>query len=262
MLTKNPRIVKILFFAVAVGLLIFLSVRILFSPTVEFFMQRTSSFVFETAGRLILKMANFSIDGQESRRLREENSRLLLGSAEVEILRKENNEFRKAAGLSESLGKNVLAVSPAGFFRLFGNEILVINLGRESGIRSGDIVFTEDKVYVGRVLMAGEGTAEVLLASSPYEVFDVVFSTSGVSARAKGRAGGEFTIDFVPNEILIAPEEFVGILPKNAHWPQGLILGRVFDKGTVAGGIFKEVSAVHLFNPSQPPPIFVILLGR
>lgn len=259
---RNNKVVQLSISAVTVGLLVFLIVNTFLRPTRSFLLQRIVSPLFASASAVAFMVSNFFGEGAETDRLLRENNRLLMRVAEGELLKKENGELKKSLGLGNALGQTVLSVSPAGFFQLFGNEILVLSRGRESGIRPGDIVFTEDKVYVGRVLAAEEGQSDVLLASSPAEIFDVVFAASGITARARGLSGGEFAVDFVPNEVDISREEFVGVVPKTAFWPQGMVLGKVVDKGAGVGEIFREVSAVHLFNPFQPQPLFVALLGR
>lgn len=258
---RNNRVIYLSFIAVTAGLLIFFIINALLRPVHSFFLQKVISPIFVSASTAAFGVSDFFSGGGETNRLLGENDRLLAKAAEGEILKKENGELKKALGLGEILGREVLPVSPAGFFRFFGNEILTLSRGRESGIQAGDIVLTEDKVYVGRILVSEEGLSDVLLASSPAEVFDVVFVASGATARARGLSGGEFAIDFVPNEVDINREEFVGLVPKTASWPQGMVLGKVIDKGTGAGEIFREVSAVHLFNPFQPQSLFVALLG-
>ncbi len=199
-----------------------------------------------------------SILGGQTLLAEDGNLKLAAVSAENETLKKENKALIKALVLGGEYGRKVVPVSPAGFFREIGREVLMLNRGRESGINPGDTVMTEEKIYVGRVLRSGPERSDVILASSRSHITDVLFLASGLRARAKGEGGGELEIDLLPESAEIKRGDLFIVSPKAGDLSSGLLFGEIREASSIEGRIFKNARAVHLFNSFRHTPLFVI----
>lgn len=178
---------------------------------------------------------------------------------EIASLRRENEQLREAAGFSRVIGRKVVPASAAGFFRSAGNEVLLIDQGSEAGIAAGNLVFSNGKIYVGRVVAAGKGRSEVLLPTSEMELMEVLFPAAGVRARAKGSSGGEVIIDFVPMDSAVGVGDIFEIAPGSEGGASGMFLGEVREAKDIPSSVFKSIRAIPLFYPLRPGEIFVAI---
>ncbi len=83
-------------------------------------------------------------------------------------------------------------------------DTLIIDIGTRDSVATGDLVFVGGSVMVGSVTEAFSNTSRVQLSSSPGSELDVLVS-GNVEATAKGRGGGNFTIE-LPRDV----DVFVG----------------------------------------------------
>lgn len=248
--------IRLIIFTVTIGLLIFLNIQGVFLPVENFLSRAVLS--------PLLSLADGFFSGGDGKYevLRKENQKLLVEIAELETLRKENEALTRALGLVQESGRKVLPASLVGFFRFFGNEIVVINRGKESGILIGDIVLTEEKIFIGKIVASNDGRADVLLVTSPTATHDVTFPTSGIRARARGVGAGELIVDLVPESAPVEAGDVFVISPRAGDFSSWLLVGQVREVMVGASPVFKKIRAIHPFQPERDSRLFIIASGK
>jgi len=132
--------------------------------------------------------------------LADENSRLKKDLAEKEIelmsfniLKKENDELNNFLGRKtkerESVVARVLLRPPQVPY-----DILIIDVGEDSGIKEGMIVSAYGDILLGFVDEVFKGNSRVKLYSNVRENIDILIDNTNIFAVASGGGGGNFEI--------------------------------------------------------------------
>jgi cell shape-determining protein MreC len=123
----------------------------------------------------------------ENARLRAELASTSIVLLDRELLRKENAELKLRLGrgtTAQSLLANVL-LSPPGV----PYDTLMIDVGKQNGVREGDLVAAEGSVYIGKVANAYDTTSRVVLFSSPGQTYQALLRGS-IPISLSGQGGG------------------------------------------------------------------------
>mgnify|MGYP001568652951 CR=1 FL=1 len=191
---------------------------------------------------LIIKASFFLAPERESRQAGRESLTLLI---KIRDLEKENLRLQKALGVN---GKTRLipanAVFGGGY--LF-SDILLINQGENAGIKIGDLVTYQNKVFIGRIAEVGaDWSKAVLLGRSGDKITlrqDTPENIQSVPIEAVGLGGGEFQIEMPADTNLK-----IGDIFRSAENPE-YIAGVVYKILFESGDQFKEISVVSPVSP-------------
>lgn len=128
-----------------------------------------------------------------------ENSRLNLelnkAAADLsiqKILQKENEDLKALLG-REKKNNLVLAtvlVKPG----ISPFDIIIIDIGKDKGVKAGDKVLYESSAVIGEVEEAYAASSKVKMYSSPGEKFLALIGEKSAQAEAEGLGGGNFSV--------------------------------------------------------------------
>jgi len=145
-----------------------------------------------------LKFSNaFSIIGSkrslilENRRLNLELNKIKTDLSLQKIIRKENENLKALFGRSEGKKNVVLAavlVKPS----VSPFDVIIIDIGKDKGVKEGDRVLYEGAVAIGEVEEAYSRSSKVKLYSSPGEKFVALIGETSAQVEMEGLGGGNF----------------------------------------------------------------------
>jgi len=105
---------------------------------------------------------------------------------------------------------------------------ILIDAGRQSGIRPGMAVVTE-RGLVGQVIYVGDTTSKVLLITDALSAINAVVQTSRATGIVKGKAGGQCYLDEIPQGTTIEIGDIVLTSGLGGNLPRGLVIGQITD---------------------------------
>ncbi|MFA6601410.1 MAG: rod shape-determining protein MreC [Candidatus Paceibacterota bacterium] len=102
----------------------------------------------------------------------------------------ENQELKNLFGRASTTPAILAAVimtPPASLY-----DELIIDLGRDSGLKKGDKVYASGGLAIGEVIEIMSQSAKVSLYSSPGNKLEVLIGSNNLAATATGQGGGQF----------------------------------------------------------------------
>lgn len=196
-----------------------------------------------------------ALTSREARAIIRENQRLKAESAEIERLRIANDTLRKILSFSQESARPLKGVKVLLYSRESGRDFLLLASGSKDGIKEGDLVMDENRIFVGTVREAGEALAKVAIASSLGENIEVKILPSGDRALARGFGSRALILELIPAEAAIRRGDLV-FLASSGGKP-ALVLGEVVDEKNRSNVAFREVRAIHLVRPEFLEEVFV-----
>jgi len=177
---------------------------------------------------------------RDMRTLREENKQLksLVDQLMVENVRlkeveAQNEDLRRKLNFAEThpqytlraaeVRGRVIAAEPNNFM-----SVLIIDVGKRTGIRQGMPVITESGV-VGHVRAVGPNWARVLLIVDPSSSVAAVLQDSRLQGIISGRLGQDLIMTYIPQEGPISVGEMVLTSGVGGYYPKGLVIGQVIE---------------------------------
>lgn len=186
-----------------------------------------------------------------------ENQLLRAEKFELERIREENEDLRRALQFAKSERLELIGADVLLYSQEFGREFMVINQGKEANVARGDSVVTEDRMLVGVVKDVGAGFSKIEIASNPEEKFSVRFLNPAARAIARGLGARTFAVEFITPDALVARGDMlfftVGRAPDSP-----LILGTIARELLQNGAALKEARALLLARPELLVRVFVI----
>ena len=185
--------------------------------------------------------------------LREENVRL---KEEISRLRREKFELAEAGIQNARLRKllefrdessypavpaNVIGASPS----ILRSQVIIVDKGTRDGVTEGMPVASFDGV-VGRILVAGDRSSEVLLITDPVSAVDAYIHRTRARGIVKGTGTG-CEMDYIEKKSDVSEGDKVISSGKDGFFPKGVVIGTVTSIGSKGSFINAEISPhVHL----------------
>lgn len=138
--------------------------------------------------------------------LESEITELKIKTANGEILQKENDELRAAAGLGEKKRGKVTAM-------IFGKppilpyDTLLVNAGENKNVRAGDKVFAGG-ILIGKIAETTGSVSKVVLYGKTGEKILVLLGPKAIETETDGRGDGNFVVR-LPREVVINEGDMV-----------------------------------------------------
>ncbi len=196
--------------------------------------------------------------------LSEENANLRQALARVEAdlaaLRESRIALEQAQALVESVGVDagstvtatVILRDPAP-----GRQSVVLNAGRDDGIRPGQPVMGAGATLVGIVTEVDAGRARVRLITDRESAIAAILQSSRAAGSLVG-TGDELHLDFVPVEQQVAVGDVVLSSALGGLLPPGLLVGRVAEVKTRGQELFQDITVAPLANLDRVEQVLVM----
>ena len=134
-------------------------------------------------------------------------------------------------------------------------DIVSIDKGQSSGVKADQPV-TSSGALIGKIIYAGNSTADVELITSSNAVTQVQLQNSRTSAILKGGIRG-LMLEFIPLDIVIAPGEGVITSGLGGNLRPGLVIGTVDRVVSQKNEVFQRVSVKSAANISRADLVFI-----
>jgi cell shape-determining protein MreC len=123
-----------------------------------------------------------------------------------DILGREAESIEDKQNKNNSILATILSKPNQNFY-----NTLIIDTGKEQGVKDGDYIFALGNVPIGRVALTYKNSSKVTLFSSPGEETEVVVSGSDIFLKIVGIGGGNFVM-VLPRDIILEDKNEV-VLP-------------------------------------------------
>lgn len=171
---------------------------------------------------------------KENQVLKEENAVLKARLFFETFVAEENRELKEILG-RRTQKENMLLASVLSRPGRSPYDTLVIDYGKNAGIRAGNIVSTHGSTSLGVIERVHERASVVKLFSSSGDKIDALLGTADTPIQAEGVGGGNFRAA-VPKDIMVARGDQVTI-----HSSDAPLLGIVEEVRTAPSNSFQEI---------------------
>lgn len=176
--------------------------------------------------RDVLTMSRFELT-QENTRLREELRQTRVELFDRNILKKENRELKALLGRIDDTDYTLASVLARP--DIVPYDTLLIDVGTDHDIATGDRVFVGGTIFIGFVEEVFSNTSRVKLISSPGFETDLVLRTSDVALRTEGIGGGTLQVE-LPRDVLVREGEEV-VVPGDVSYVAGIVSTQDIEGG-------------------------------
>lgn len=213
---------------------------------------------------VVQPVSDVLLNAGQIRDLSEENAdlrrRLALAESEVAALREERTALEQAAALIGAVGASadqfttasVLVRDPAP-----GRQNVVINRGRDHGVREGQPVVGAGSTLVGIVAEVDAQQSRVRLLTDRESAVAVLIQSSRTPAALAGD-GSALHLEFVAIDASVAPGEVILSSALGGLLPPGLLVGRVATVETRGADLFQTITVDPLANLDRVEQVLVM----
>jgi rod shape-determining protein MreC len=171
--------------------------------------------------------------------LESKNSKLAELEAQNEILRKQLG-IGKLNNKKDLIAGQVIGSSPTSF-----REVLVVDKGRNDGVKKGDSVVS-NKFLLGKVEKVYPHSSHIQLITSTDSVVNGLIQETRARGIVKGQIGYGLKMESIPKQAKIEAGQRVITSGLGGGFPKGLIIGYIDETISSEGDIF---SSANLTNP-------------
>lgn len=183
---------------------------------------------------------------EENEALSRENARLKLDLLPLSHMQEENRQLRELlnAPPHRDFNTRMARILNAGLDSY--NQNLLIDLGSEDGVESGQILATENGI-AGQVRSTQAHSSWVMLITDPDHALPVTFSNSGFRTIAYGSGSSkELVLPHVPISQSVSEGELLVTSGMGGLFPAGYPVARVSALSSEKGERFKRITATVL----------------
>jgi rod shape-determining protein MreC len=165
---------------------------------------------------------------EENKRLREELLALRQEKFESAEIKAQNTRLKKLldfkdVSLYPVVSANVIGASPS----ILRSQVVIVDKGAADGITEGMPVASYNGI-VGRILLAGDKSSEVLLITDPVSAVDAYIHRTRARGIVKG-VGSGCVMEYIENKSDVSVGDKVISSGKDGFFPKGVIIGTVTD---------------------------------
>ncbi|MDI3496197.1 MAG: rod shape-determining protein MreC [Patescibacteria group bacterium] len=183
-------------------------------------------------------------------------------AAYYEVL-SENEKLRKQLDFVDNHNfSTVLAhvIAQEGLFTTAQRRDLIIDKGRQAGLREGLAVISDGGIVIGKIVAVEEESARVCLTTTPGCQLAVSLQnearTQGLS---DGRLGLTIAMDYIPQLEKIAVSDIVITSGLSSEIPRGLVVGKVAEVKSESNEVWQSALIEPLLNFNNLTIVSVVL---
>lgn len=190
--------------------------------------------------------------------LNEEYQKLLAVNSRLQALEQENKTLREFFDFKETKNYQLVIANILGRDNINQN-LLIIDVGDNKKIQTGQAVVVNDGIIIGKVLKVNSDSAIVrLLIDNQSKLAVAVGSTQQISGLLTGLLGLGMNLSFIPQEQEMKKGDMVVTNNLNDQIPAGLAVGTVEEIEFSNEELFKTASVSTLLDYSTLSLVAVI----
>lgn len=176
--------------------------------------------------------------------------------AELDKLRKENEDLRQQLGIAKEKGSQKLMLA----YVLSTSRFFTIDKGEDDGVAVGNIVVFKN-ILIGKVTVSSKRTSRILLPVEPDSVIEVKTLQTGARGLVKGKGENMILSDVILSENLSegdsiatigdVDEKGLGIRP-------GVLVGKIENIRKSENQLFQEATVVPHLEYKTLENVFVV----
>lgn len=193
---------------------------------------------------------NSSINGllHEPTDLAEAYKNLLVDNSKLQTLADENEELRGLLDFKNNTGYSLVVANIINRDPI-NNNLIIINTGKNAGIKEGQAVVVNNGIIVGQIIEVNSDSAKVRLLTDNFSKLGVmVNNTTKTVGLLTGSLGLSMNLEYIPNELDIKKGDLIITSDTDIDIPSGLIVGQVEDIIFSEEDVFKVGSVSPLIN--------------
>lgn len=240
---------KIFFIIAALGLLIFLNYFHFFNLpkklVINLFLPLETKMANLTKPKNDdnLKINTKSCDFNES-----------LTASQLKILRDENKQLRETLDffttnnylLQEKKGMvaNIIGGDPLAF-----SSILILDKGKNDGIKKGDAVIKGEGLLVGRIIETEDNISYLaLLTNGQVKIAAMILQNENIQGIVEGYHGLGLKINLIPLDKKVNVGDLVVTSGLEKNIPKGLLIGKIEEINTESNDLFQNITLKPFVN--------------
>jgi rod shape-determining protein MreC len=193
---------------------------------------------------------------EENQRLLKQNQELLAKSAELAALSEENNALRQAL---DSGAKENFALFPCQMvLKESAGDFLMVSAGEKQGVKTGQVVLSQEGSLVGRVEEVYEDFSRIMLISNTKSAAGVEIEGKDFYALAKGQGNLKLILDLVEKNKNVEEGDLLATSALGGIFPSGIALGKVSKIQSQAAASFLQIEIEPLFRIENLNNLFII----
>ena len=199
-----------------------------FVLTVTYYPQKLISTVTDKVAGTWRDYINLVHVNEENKKLRQELNELRQQKFELAEIQSQNTRLKKLLDFKDVspypvVSANVIGASPS----ILRSQVVIVDKGRSDGITEGMPVASYDGI-VGRILLVGDKSSEVLLITDPVSAVDAYIHRTRARGIVKG-VGNGCVMEYIENKSDVSVGDKVISSGKDGFFPKGVIIGTVTD---------------------------------
>ncbi|MGD9015701.1 MAG: rod shape-determining protein MreC, partial [Candidatus Omnitrophota bacterium] len=200
---------------------------------------RMSLGIFTSLSREIQGVALYHKNLVQNQRLRKEIGLIRRQLFEAEELYLENMRLRELLDFKEKSIYPLTAASVIGYDPTNLSSIIILNKGKQQGIKKDSAVITNDGL-VGRIIEVGEQTSKVLLIDDINSGVAAFIQRSRQKGLVSGTLGRELILQYLPARADVQVSDLVITSGLSGLYPKGILVGKIKEikKEKIPGEIF------------------------
>jgi rod shape-determining protein MreC len=173
---------------------------------------------------------------------------LLIENSRLQSLAEENENLRSLLELKQAQDYELVTANIISHDALNKN-LLIIDVGLERNIESGQAVVANEGIIIGKVIEVMDNAAVVRVLTDNLSKLAVsVGDQQAVAGLLEGSLGLSMSLQYIPQEIEIKKSDLVVTSHLNEQIPGGLVVGQVEEVEFSEGELFKQASVSPLIN--------------
>jgi rod shape-determining protein MreC len=181
---------------------------------------------------------------EENKKLREQLNSLRQEKFGVAEIKAQNKRLKKLLQFKEetsypAISANVIGASPS----ILRSQVVIVDKGSIDGVSEGMPVASYDGI-VGRILLVGDKSSEVLLITDPVSAVDAYIHRTRARGIVKG-VGAGCQMEYIENKSDVSIGDKVISSGKDGFFPKGVIIGTVTSIDT-KGSFISAAVAPHV----------------
>ena len=207
--------------------------------------------------REMMSVISYRILARQNKVLRDEFDQLQSKIIESDEILQENKRLRELLDFKEESVFSLVSVRVIAKDNYFGNQIIVVNRGRNSDIKKDQAVIT-NLGLVGKIVQVKSNVSKAMLINNPNLSVAVVIQGSRQQGLLQGSFHGKCKIRYLDSDAKIQKGDVVVTSGLGGMFPKGITAGRIISVNREIGEDLQYAILKPEVDLSRIEEVFVI----